>query len=150
MQYSENRIIQFFIDLKNFFAFRKQIKHEMEQAKSGMTKFGIKRNGLGNILYVQLDCTDSDLRDANFQDDVMVINKLTPIVKYLSQDLGWGEYLVPQINNFVDEEGNQTLSYGVLFIFSGYSLSMTNFLWFVLINLGLIGAGVWAILKFLI
>ena len=33
-------------------------------------------------------------------------------------DLGWSEYLVPEFNNFTDEDGKMTLSYGVLLVFT--------------------------------
>lgn len=135
----ENKFVQSIMDLKNFFKFRKEIKREMNEPKSGMNSLGIHRNWLGNILYVQINCTEANLRDADYNYDRMIMTKLKPIVHYLSQDLGWGDYLVPQVNNFVDEAGNPTLSYGVLFIFTGYSLTMTKVILGIIV--GLVGIG---------
>lgn len=144
----DNKIVQAFIDFKNFFKFKKEISRELSEPKSGMNTLGIKRNWLGNILYVQINCTETDLMNAGYDFDRMVMIKLKPIVKYLGQDLGWSDYLVPQVNNFVDENDNPSLSYGVLFIFTGYSLTLTKLLYTVLITLGLLSAGIYAICRF--
>lgn len=143
-------LFQSFIDLKNFILFRKQIKGELEKANSKMTRYNIQRNGLGNILYVQINCNDLDLINADGDEEKMIMNKLKPIIDYLGIELGWSEYLVPQISNFVDEEGNKSLSYGVLFIFEGYSLTMTKFIAWSLINLGILGTGIWALCHYLL
>ena len=147
--FSDKKIVQSFFDIKNFFRFRKDIKRELAEPKSGMNNLGIKRNWLGNILYMQINCTDADLMNAGYDFDRMVMIKLKPAVQYLGQDLGWSEYLVPQVNNFVDEEGNPTLSYGILFIYTGYRMTMTKALLWMLGMLGTIGIGVWALCRYL-
>ena len=88
--------------------------------------------------------------NANYNSEAMLDIKLKPIVSYLSSELGWGDYLVPQISNFVDEDENLTLSYGVLFIFTGYKLTMTNFITTTLLFAGILGAGIWALCHFLV
>lgn len=143
-------MFQSFIDLKNFITFRKQIKREMGRSDSKMTRYNINSNWLGNVLYVQINCTDGDLMNADYDREAMIMMKLKPIVEYLGRELGWSEYLIPQISNFVDEEGNQSLSYGVLFVFEGYSLTLTKFLIWCLIALGALGAGTLAICHYLI
>ena len=146
--FSDKKIVQSFFDIKNFFMFRKDIKRELAEPKSGMNNLGIKRNWLGNILYMQINCTDTDLMNAGYDFDRMVMIKLKPAVQYLGQDLGWSEYLVPQVNNFVDEEGNPTLSYGILFIYTGYRMTLTKALLWMLGMLGVIGIGVWALCRY--
>ena len=47
-----------------------------------------------------------------------------------------------------DEDENITLSYGVLFIFAGYKLTLTNFITYTLGMLAFLGVGIWALLKF--
>lgn len=150
MDITDNKFIQCFYDLINFFKFRKMIKNEMKRADSKMTQLNIKRNWLGNILYVQLNCTDTDFMNAEYVYDRMLMIKLKPYIEYLSKELGWTDYLVPQISNFVDDEGNMSLSFGILFIFTGYSLTLTKFLIGMLTFFGLLGAGLWYIFNFLI
>lgn len=143
-------LIQSYRDFKNFIQFRKDVKSELKRANSKMTRFNIKSNKLGNILYVQINCTDADLMNNDYDYDRMLMMRMKPMVTYLSQELGWGEYLVPQINNFVDEKGEPTLSYGVLFVFTGYSLTMTKFLLYTIFNITLISTGTWALVHYLI
>lgn len=150
MDITDNKFIQCFYDLINFFKFRKMIKNEMKRADSKMTQLNIKRNWLGNILYVQLNCTDTDFMNAEYVYDRMLMIKLKPYIEYLSKELGWTDYLVPQISNFVDDEGNMSLSFGILFIFTGYRLTLTRFLMGMLTFFGLLSAGLWYIFNFLI
>ena len=148
MDIYEIGIVQWFKDLSNFFKFRRQIKKEIKRRDSTFNKLRLKQNWLGNIIYVQIDCTDEDLMNANYNAEAMLDIKLKPIVSYLSGELGWGDYLVPQISNFVDEAENISLSYGVLFIFTGYKLTFTNFITYTLGMLAFLGVGIWALLKF--
>ena len=150
MDIYEIGIVQWVKDLSNFFKFRRQIKKEIKRRDSTFNKLRLKQNWLGNIIYVQIDCTDEDLMNANYNAEAMLDIKLKPIVSYLSGELGWGDYLVPQISNFVDEDENLTLSYGVLFIFTGYKLTMTNFITTTLLFAGVLGAGIWALCHFLV
>lgn len=148
MDIYEIGIVQWFKDLSNFFKFRRQIKKEIKRRDSTFNKLKLKQNWLGNIIYVQIDCTDEDLMNANYNAEAMLDIKLKPIVSYLSGELGWGDYLVPQVSNFVDEDENITLSYGILFIFTGYKLTLTNFITYTLGMLAFLGVGIWALLKF--
>ena len=148
MDIYEIGIVQWFKDLSNFFKFRRQIKKEIKRRDSTFNKLRLKQNWLGNIIYVQINCTDEDLMNANYNAEAMLDIKLKPIVSYLSGELGWGDYLVPQVSNFVDEDENITLSYGILFIFTGYKLTFTNFITYTLGMLAFLGVGIWALLKF--
>ena len=148
MDIYEIGIVQWFKDLSNFFKFRRQIKKEIKRRDSTFNKLKLKQNWLGNIMYVQIDCTDEDLMNANYNAEAMLDIKLKPIVSYLSGELGWGDYLVPQVSNFVDEDENITLSYGILFIFTGYKLTFTNFITYTLGMLAFLGVGIWVLLKF--
>lgn len=150
MDIYEIGIVQWFKDLSNFFKFKKEIKREIKRRDSTFNKLKLKRNWLGNIVYVQIDCTDEDLMNANYNAEVMLDIKLKPIVSYLSGELGWGDYLVPQVSNFVDEDENISLSYGVLFIFTGYKLTFTNFFTYSLGMLAFLTVGLWALFKYVI
>ena len=86
--------------------------------------------------------------NADYNFDRMVMTKLKPIVQYLGKDLGWSDYLVPQVNNFVDEDNNPSLSYGVLFVFTGYSLTLTKLLYAMLFLTCAVSAGIWSICHF--
>lgn len=129
----EFKFIQAILDFFNFLKFRKQISKEKNNLNSLFNKYEIQRNWLGNILYTQLNFEESDLMNYDYDYDRLIKSKLSNIVTYLSSTLGWGDYLTPQISNFVDEEGNPTLSYGVLFVFTGYTLTLGKFLKFLIL-----------------
>ena len=46
----DNKIVQAFMDFKNFFKFKKDISRELSEPKSGMNTLGIKRNWFGNTI----------------------------------------------------------------------------------------------------
>jgi hypothetical protein len=73
MEITENKIYQCFMDFKNFFVFRKEISRELAEPKSGMNTLEIKRNWLGNILYTQINCTDADLMNSDYDFNRMVM-----------------------------------------------------------------------------
>jgi len=143
-------IVQSIKDFSNFFKFRKMIRKEFKIRDSKFNKYNLKYNWLGNIVYVQINCTEEDFMNAYYDAEKMLDMKLAPIVSYLSSDLGWGDYLTPQISNFVDDDNNPSLSYGVLFVFTGYRLTLTKALFGILFSLVALGVGIWAILHYLV
>lgn len=149
MDIYEIGFVQCIKDLSNFRKFKKDIKREIQRRDSLFNKYKLQKNWLGNVVYVQIDCSDEDLMNANYDSETMLKMKLSPIVTYLSSELGWGDYLTPQISNFVDEDGNPSLSFGVLFVFSGYRLTFTKAIINILVTLGLFGGGIWALCHFL-
>lgn len=150
MDIYEIGIVQSIQDLRNFFKFKKEIKREISRRDSKFNKFKLKKNWLGNVVYVQIDCSDEDLMNANYDAEAMLDIKLKPIVSYLSSELNWGDYLTPQVSNFVDEDGNPSLSFGVLFVFTGYRLTFTKALVWLFVLLLLLGGGIWALCHFLV
>ena len=137
------------VDYLAFKRFKKDVKRELKDPNSLMNRLGIKQNWLGNILYTQLNCTESDFLSADYSYDRMLENKLKPIVNYLSGTLGWGDYLVPQISQFVDESGEKALSFGVMFIFQGYSLTISKAIGIFMAGLGVLSGATWAICHYL-
>lgn len=149
MDIYSSKFIQNFRDIKFFFKFRKEMKRESKLLNSKFTKYKLKINKFGNILYLQLNCSDEDLMNANYDIERMLTMKLKPIIDYLTE-LDWGDYLKLQIVNFYDEENDMpTLSYGVEFVYDGYSMTMTKAFWMLILSLVLLGGGIWALIHFL-
>ena len=149
MDFYEIGIVQSFKDLTNFFKFKREMKREFYKRDSKFNQFKLKINTIGNVVYMQLNCTDEDLMNANYDSETMVMRKIQPVVEYLSRELDWGDYLTPQISNFVDEDENPSLSYGILFVFTPYTLTFAKFILMMLTGLGIIAGGVWGLLKLL-
>ena len=150
MDIYEIGIVQCVKDFINFIKFKKQIKQEFKRRDSLFNKLNLKKNWLGNVVYLQLNCSDEDLMNFNYDEESMVMGKLKPVVNYLSSELNWGDYLQMQVSNFVDEDGNKSLSYAILFVFTGYRLTPVRFVIISLITLALLGTGIWAICHFLV
>ena len=110
---------------------------------SKFNKFNLRVNKFGNILYTQINCSDNDLMNADYNYEKMIYMKLQPVIDYLSDELNWGDYLTMQVQNFVEEEsGEPSLSYGILFIYTGYTMTMTKAFWITLISLIILIGGI--------
>jgi hypothetical protein len=135
------------LDITKFFKFRKQFKKFDKQHDIEFKSLGLNTNKLGNIVYCQIDCTDEELKKYEYSPLDMVMNKIKPQIDF-RDDHGYGDYIVPQINNFVDDDGNHTLSYLVLFMYYPQYLTITKLLhWIVGIGCGI---GLFFIAKWLI
>lgn len=113
-------------DVVNFFKFRSSMKKHSNDIK--FRELGLSRNWLGNIVYTQLNFNDNDLAINGYSPIDMVMNKIKPHIDYLT-DLGWGEYLIPEINNFIDDDGNQTLSYLVIFLYTPLKFTLSRLIY---------------------
>ena len=84
--------------------------------------------------------------NAGYNYEKMLMIKLQPIIDYLSEELNWGNYLRLQVQNFVDEEtGEPSLSYGILFIYTGYSMTMTKAFWLSIFGFLILAGGITAL-----
>lgn len=133
-------------DIINFFIFKKNVSEDIKNPNSKFNKLNLKRNWLGNIIYTQVSLDDN--LDLMPPDDKMIVlmDKLKPVHEYFSNDLMVSEYITPNFNNFVDDEGHPTLSYGILYIFTPYKFSVIWLLKWLLI----LGVIIFIIIKYLI
>lgn len=136
---TDRYIYKWFSDVINFFRFIYQTKHIFKKDRT-FIDLGFNVNSIGNIVYVQINCTDEELQAANYSPIDMVLKKAEPHADYLDKR-GWSEYLIPQITNFTDENDNMTLSYLVLFIFWPFVFSFKKLLYFIFSIIGLTGVG---------
>lgn len=142
----ESRFFQGFRDIGNFFRFRREMKALFKLRDSKFNKHGLHINRFGNILYTQINCSDNDFMNANYDYERMVTMKLQPIIDYLSEELNWGDYLTMQVQNFIDEEtGEPSLSYGILFIYTGYTMTLSKAFWLALAGLIMLTGGITAL-----
>ena len=149
MDFYEIGIVQCFKDVINFFKFKREMKKGLYETNSKFNQFKLKINTICNLVYMQLNCTDEDLMNANYDSETMVMRKIQGVVEYLRGELDWGDYLRSQISRFVDEDESPSLSYGILFVFTPYNLTFTKFILMMLAGLGIIAGGVWGLLKLL-
>lgn len=148
MDIYSSKLVQDIMDVVNFFKFKRSIKKEMKNPNSKFNKLGMNRNFIGNVVYVQINCSDTELMSFDYNVNRMMTAKIKPYVDYLSGELLWGEYLESMVNVFEDEEGNPSLSYGVLFIYTPLSINTKRIIGWVL-GLGVIAAGIITLCKVL-
>lgn len=148
MAFSEWSFIVSIKDLINFRKFKADIKKESENRNSKFNRYNMKVNWLGNVIYYQLNCTEEDLQRFDYHPDDMVVYKMKPVIDYMNE-LEWSEYLVPQINNFVDSEGHMTLSYGILLVYTPFKFRLYKFLTWPLV-FGGIGFGLYELIKWIL
>jgi len=104
-------------DFQNYRDWIRIIKREIANPLSKFNKFGLNYNFFYNLYVpVSLDDGDKDLPDKIKR--LRLVESLAPIHRYLDEDLGFSEYIVPEFNQFYDDENKPTLTYGVVYKFA--------------------------------
>lgn len=103
-------------DLLNYYKFIKIIKSEENDKASTYNKLGLNRNKLFNI-YIYRYMEDGDEQLPKLAQRHKLIESLNSINSYLDLELGYGEYLVPEFNQFFDDDEKPTLTYLVMYRF---------------------------------
>ena len=137
-----------YLDIVNFFRFRRSIKKEVDNPNSEFNKFRLKTNKLKNIIYKDFDISENE---ATALTDNMIMQKiierLNPINLYFQTELVWAEYLSFTIWHYTDEERKELiLSYRAEWKYYPFVINTWKF-WLKLIGLTL---GIVAIVIFLI
>ena len=110
-------LVKVFRDFENYRDWIKTIKLEQANPKSKFNEWKLQRNVFYNV-YLQISLEDAD---ANLPDDLKrlrLVEMLGPLHRYLDEELGFAECLVPEFNQFVDAQGNPSLTYLVMYRFS--------------------------------
>lgn len=128
----------FFKDIFMFFKFRHNMKSLERHNDEEFIKHGFKTNTIGNIVYTQLNLTEKEIADTGYNPIKAVQKKMDAHIDYFC-DNGYGNYLVPQISNFQDDDGNISLSYLILYIFAPIKFSFWKLIK-ILFSVGLISA----------
>lgn len=110
-------------DIKNYIIFIKTIKKEEKNPNSIYNKFGLKRNKIFNI-YFQANLNENDVQLPETMKTMALIEKISPINKYLDETLDFGEYLVPEFNHFLDDKGEPTRTFGIVYYFEFNQISI--------------------------
>jgi hypothetical protein len=110
-------------DISNYRSWIKTIQAEAYNPQSKFNKFGLDFNFF-YVLYVpvSLPMEDSVLPENIKRLRLMEI--LAPLHQYLDSDLGFAGSIVPEFNQFYDDEGTPTLVYGVIYRFAFDTLSL--------------------------
>jgi hypothetical protein len=132
-------------DIRNYRKWIRTVKEEEANPNSKFNKYGLSHNYF-YILYLAVTLPQEEAVLPDNIKRLRVVEMLTPIHQYLDNDLGFADYIVPEFNQFYDEEGTPTLAYGIVYRFAFKKLSIK---WVVTRALFL-SALIWALLKFFV
>lgn len=110
-------------DLKNYRKWAKTIKEEAQNPNSKFNTYGLNHNYF-YVLYFPVTLPQEDLALPDNIKRLRVVETLTPVHQYLDNDLGFADYIVPEFNQFYDDEKQPTLTYGIVYRFAFKRLSI--------------------------
>jgi hypothetical protein len=110
-------------DIQNYRSWIRTIKEEAYDPHSKFNKFGLDFNYF-YVLYVPVSLPQEDAVLPENIKRLRLMEILAPLHQYLDNDLGFAGSIVPEFNQFYDDEGNPTLVYGVVYRFAFDTLSL--------------------------
>lgn len=132
-----------FKDIKNYREWIKTIKREKANPQSLWYRFKMNHNFFYTVYFhLTLPQEDSALPD-NIK-KLRVVESLAPVHRYFDEDLQFAEYIVPEFNQFYDDEKKPTLAYGIVYRFAFKRLSLR----WLISRLVIIGGLTWAFIKY--
>jgi len=103
-------------DIINYRDWINTIKGEKNNPNSIFNKYDMRSNFFYNVyLGVTLPQEDNVLPD-NIK-RLRVVEALAPVHRYLDDQLGFAEYIVPEFNQVYDDENKPTLTYVIVYRF---------------------------------
>lgn len=136
-------LIQVIRDIKNYKKWIQTIKSERENKNSKFNKLGLNHNYF-YVLYLPVTLGEENLSLPDHIKKLRVVEMLTPVHQYLDNDLGFADYIIPEFNQFYDEDNNPTLTYGIVYRFAFKKFSLK----WVTTRLFLLSLITWALIKF--
>lgn len=120
-------IIEVIRDLRNYRKWISTFKEERDNPNSKFNKYSLSHNYF-YVLYLVVTLPPEDAALPDNIKKLRLVETLSPVHQYLDNDLGFADYIIPEFNQFYDEEGNPTLSYGAVYRFAFKKLSLK---WFI-------------------
>lgn len=132
--------------IRQFRLFKKEISEEMENADSTFNKLNLRRNNLGDVIYVQLNYDDEKFMASGYNVQEMVNKDIDKMNHYFDKEIRWGEFLELKVAQFYSEDGFPTYSYAVEYHFTEFMNSVFYLLKAFLIAVASC-ASIWGIIK---
>ncbi len=135
-------LVEVIEDIRNYRSWIQIIKRERSNPNSKFHQYELSHNYF-YILYVAITLPTEDSALPENIRHLRVIESLSPINWYLDVDLGFADYIIPEFNQFYDDENNPTLTYGIIYRFAFKKLSLK---WILTRSIA-IGLLTWALIK---
>lgn len=137
-------------DIKNYRNWIKIIRDEASNPQSKFNRYNLDFNPF-YVLYVPITLPQEDAALPENIKRLRLMEVLAPIHQYLDLDLGFAGNIVPEFNQFYDDEDNPTLTYGIVYRFAFDTLSLRWFITRILYTIALIYALLkWPIISFVV
>jgi len=126
-------------DIKNYINWIKTIDNEKRNPNSLWYKFNMKHN-IFYTIYFPITLPDEDAVLPDSIKRLRVVESLAPVHRYLDEELQFAEYIIPEFNQFYDDNNKPTLIYGIVYRFAFMTLSLK----WVIYRLLILGGLIWA------
>ena len=118
-------LVKVYRDVANYLDWARVIKRERVNPNSEFNKLGLENNMFYNVyLTISVEEAPTDTPMPENIRKYRLIESLNPVHRYLDDTLGFSECLVPEFNQFVDDEGNETSTYLIVYRFAFNKLSL--------------------------
>ena len=136
-------VIRVYRDFENFADWKKTIQREETNPNSKFSKWKMQRTGLYDV-YLVVNLEEQDYALPEIVKRTKILEALSPVNKYLDEDLGFAECLNVEFNQFQDDNGKLTLSYLIVYRFRFDKFSLKWLAKFIVIT----GAIIFFIVRF--
>lgn len=116
-------LIEVIRDIRSYRKWINAIREERANPNSKFNKFELNANYF-YVLYLPITLPQEDAALPDNIKRLRVVENLAPIHQYLDNDLGFADYIVPEFNQFYDDDNNPTLTYGIVYRFAFKKLSL--------------------------
>lgn len=136
-----NILKQGFVDVKNYFLWKKTIKNEISRYKSEFVTYDLNVNKSFTSIHKFVDMPVDYEKEKSFSDKFYyLVDVIKPINNYLKNKLGWGEYLTYRFYKIEDPDNANDVVYTYLVVWYFRPIRLTSFSFWrnLIILLGLI------------
>lgn len=143
MKFNPFKIPLWIKDIQNYIDWIKTIDKEKLNPKSKWYKFNMNHNYFYTIYFVTALPDEDKVLPDNIK-RLRLIELLSPVHRYLDEELQFAEYIIPEFNQFYDENNEPTLMYGIVYRFAFKKISIK---WLISRTI-ILAALIWALIKF--
>lgn len=122
-------VVKVWRDFENYRDWKHVIKKEKSNPNSKFNQWNLNHNYFYTIYFTHTqDETEAQLPERIQR--LRMIESFAPLHRYLDEELGFAGSLVPEFNQFYDDEGESTLTYLIAYRFAFDKISIKWLLFF--------------------
>jgi len=110
-------------DIRSYIQWIRVIKEERDNPTSKFNTFGMDHSYF-YVLYMYTNLPEEDIALPEKIKMMRLMEILSPVHRYLDEDLGFAGYIVPEFGQFYDANDQPSLTYGIIYRFAFEKLSI--------------------------